>query len=154
MGPFVVFLCTDKSGSIQLCPSVNKNINYFFKNNVYVAIDNIHTVWYNSIMKNEFKYTKTTVSLINYHFVFCPRYRRKIFNIPGVDGIFFSSGNKALSLFDVTPLIRCMIPGISVCGYTLTNIWTWSIWHSIARISILFSLLYLCIWPLKWSFLT
>nr|MDD5837547.1 IS200/IS605 family transposase [Eubacteriales bacterium] len=26
-------------------------------------------------MKNEYKHTKTTVSLINYHFVFCPRYR-------------------------------------------------------------------------------
>ena len=36
-------------------------------------------------MKNEYKYTKTTVSLINYHFVFCPRYRRKIFNIDGVE---------------------------------------------------------------------
>ena len=36
-------------------------------------------------MNNEYKYTKTTVSLINYHFVFCPRYRRKIFNIPGVE---------------------------------------------------------------------
>lgn len=35
-------------------------------------------------MKNMYKHTKTTVSLINYHFVFCPRYRRKIFNIPGV----------------------------------------------------------------------
>lgn len=23
--------------------------------------------------------------MINYHFVFCPRYRRKIFNIPGVE---------------------------------------------------------------------
>ena len=32
-----------------------------------------------------YKHTKTTVSLINYHFVFCPRYRRKIFNIPGVE---------------------------------------------------------------------
>jgi putative transposase len=28
------------------------------------------------------------VSLINYHFVFCPRYRRKIFNIPGVEDRF------------------------------------------------------------------
>lgn len=28
---------------------------------------------------NEYRRTKTTVSLINYHFVFCPRYRRKIF---------------------------------------------------------------------------
>jgi len=27
----------------------------------------------------------TTVSLINYHFVFCPRYRRKIFLIPKVE---------------------------------------------------------------------
>lgn len=29
--------------------------------------------------------TKTTVSLIHYHFVFCPRYRRKIFNIQNVE---------------------------------------------------------------------
>lgn len=36
-------------------------------------------------MKNEYKHTKTTVSLINYHFVFCHRYRRKIFNIGGVE---------------------------------------------------------------------
>ncbi|WP_413299480.1 IS200/IS605 family transposase [Bacillus sp. 1P10SD] len=27
----------------------------------------------------EYRRTSTTVSLINYHFVFCPRYRRKIF---------------------------------------------------------------------------
>ncbi|MCQ2969844.1 MAG: IS200/IS605 family transposase [Clostridium sp.] len=36
-------------------------------------------------MNNEYRATKTTVSLINYHFVFCPRYRRKIFNIPNVE---------------------------------------------------------------------
>lgn len=36
-------------------------------------------------MKTDYRRTKTTVSLINYHFVFCPRYRRKIFNIPGVE---------------------------------------------------------------------
>ena len=29
-------------------------------------------------MKQEYRYTQTTVSLINYHFVFCPRYRRKV----------------------------------------------------------------------------
>ncbi|KQY91038.1 transposase [Paenibacillus sp. Root52] len=28
---------------------------------------------------NEYRRTHTTVSLLNYHFVFCPRYRRKIF---------------------------------------------------------------------------
>ncbi|HAQ1202129.1 TPA: IS200/IS605 family transposase, partial [Enterococcus faecium] len=26
-------------------------------------------------MDNEYRYSKTTVSLVNYHFVFCPRYR-------------------------------------------------------------------------------
>ncbi|MFJ8119903.1 IS200/IS605 family transposase [Bacillus mycoides] len=30
-------------------------------------------------MINDCRRTKTTVSFINYHFVFCPRYRRKIF---------------------------------------------------------------------------
>lgn len=39
-------------------------------------------------MENEYKRTATTVSLINYHIVFCPRYRRKIFNIPGVENRF------------------------------------------------------------------
>ena len=34
---------------------------------------------------NSYRHTKTTISLINYHFVFCPRYRRKIFKIPGVE---------------------------------------------------------------------
>lgn len=34
---------------------------------------------------SEYKRTKTTVSLINYHFVFCPKYRKKIFNIPHVE---------------------------------------------------------------------
>lgn len=36
-------------------------------------------------MDNKYRTTKTTVSLINYHFVFCPRYRRKIFDIPNVE---------------------------------------------------------------------
>ena len=36
-------------------------------------------------MENEYLRTKTTVSLVNYHLVFCPRYRRKIFNIEGVE---------------------------------------------------------------------
>ena len=39
-------------------------------------------------MKNRYKYTKTTISLINYHFVFCPRYRRKIFLIEGLEARF------------------------------------------------------------------
>ncbi|MFY8264445.1 IS200/IS605 family transposase [Clostridium perfringens] len=39
-------------------------------------------------MKNKYRKTKTTVSLINYHFIFCPRYRRKIFDIPNVENRF------------------------------------------------------------------
>lgn len=36
-------------------------------------------------MENKYRKTNTTVSLIHYHFVFCPRYRRKIFLIPNVE---------------------------------------------------------------------
>ena len=36
-------------------------------------------------MENNYRHTNTTVSLINYHFVFCPRYRRKIFLMPRVE---------------------------------------------------------------------
>ncbi|MFS0615157.1 IS200/IS605 family transposase [Lederbergia ruris] len=36
-------------------------------------------------MIEEYRHTKTTVSLLNYHFVFCPRYRRKIFLNEAVD---------------------------------------------------------------------
>lgn len=42
-------------------------------------------MWYAKIMENKYRKTQTTVSLINYHFVFCPRYRRKIFLIPNVE---------------------------------------------------------------------
>ena len=36
-------------------------------------------------MDKDYTRTKTTVSMINYHFVFCPRYRRKIFDFPRVE---------------------------------------------------------------------
>ena len=39
-------------------------------------------------MENNYRHTNTTVSLINYHFVFCPRYRRKVFLIPRVEDRF------------------------------------------------------------------
>jgi len=35
--------------------------------------------------ENKYRHTKTTVSMINYHFVFCPRYRRKIYLIPKIE---------------------------------------------------------------------
>lgn len=49
-------------------------------------------MWYNRYMKSldskTYKKTATTVSLIRYHFVFCPKYRRKIFLIHGVEEAF------------------------------------------------------------------
>lgn len=45
---------------------------------------------HNKVMDNDYRHTKTTVSLINYHFVFCPRYRRKIFVNSDVDARFKS----------------------------------------------------------------
>ena len=42
-------------------------------------------------MKNEYKRTSTTVSMLSYHFVFCPRYRRKIFLIDGLEDRFKES---------------------------------------------------------------
>ena len=52
---------------------------------MYKLGDNIHKMWYNVYMKERYKKTKTTEYLINYHFVFCPRYRRKIFLIEYVE---------------------------------------------------------------------
>ena len=36
-------------------------------------------------MEKKYRSTRTNVFLINYHFVFCPRYRRKIFLIEGLE---------------------------------------------------------------------
>ena len=36
-------------------------------------------------MENKYRNNNTTVSLIKYHFVFCPRYRRKIFLIKNIE---------------------------------------------------------------------
>ncbi len=46
----------------------------FLNKSVVVSLNN----GYNNDMGQEYRRTTTTVSLINYHFVFCPRYRRKI----------------------------------------------------------------------------
>ena len=76
-------------------------------------------------MKNEYKHTKTTVSLINYHFVFCPRYRRKIFHIEGVEQRFkelteaecIKNGIEILALechIDHVPIFVSVLPTISI----------------------------------------
>ena len=36
----------------------------------------------------EYRHMNTNVSMLNYHFVFCPRFRRKIFLIPRVEELF------------------------------------------------------------------
>lgn len=54
-------------------------------NDVYVAIVIIHKIYYTLFMENKYIQTNATLSLINYHFVFCPRYRRKIFLIPNLE---------------------------------------------------------------------
>ncbi len=36
----------------------------------------------------KYRKTNTTVSMVNYHLVFCPRYRRKIFLIDGLEARF------------------------------------------------------------------
>ena len=42
-------------------------------------------MWYNISVKDRYTRKQTCVYMINYHFVFCPRYRRKIFNIDSVE---------------------------------------------------------------------
>lgn len=55
---------------------------------VLCAAEVVSAPWYNIYMKQQYRHTKTTVSMVNYHFVFCPRYRRKIFLIEGVESRF------------------------------------------------------------------
>ena len=52
---------------------------------MYITLDFIHVLQHTRDMNTTYKTTATTVSLIRYHFVFCPRYRRKIFLIPDVE---------------------------------------------------------------------
>ncbi|MGV3129566.1 IS200/IS605 family transposase [Staphylococcus sp. IVB6181] len=51
-------------------------------------------------MENNYRRTKTTVSLIQYHFVFCPRYRRKIFLNARLDHRFKALINEIASKHD------------------------------------------------------
>lgn len=52
-------------------------------------------------MENTYRHTKTAVSLLNYHFVFCPRYRRKIFDIPGVEDRFKELVSQLCAKYDI-----------------------------------------------------
>lgn len=52
---------------------------------MYGYLEFIYTLCYSINVENSYRYTNTMVSLINDPFVFCPRYRRKIFRIPNVE---------------------------------------------------------------------
>jgi len=59
-------------------------------------------------MENNYRHTTTTVSLINYHFVFCPRYRRKIFLISKVEERFKTLVNNICEELNINILaIEC-----------------------------------------------
>ena len=59
-------------------------------------------------MQNSYRHAKTSVSLINYHFVFCPRFRRKIFLIPGLENCFKQKVSEICEKIDVRILaIEC-----------------------------------------------
>ena len=57
-----------------------------------------------------YRHTKTTVSKIKYFFVFCPRYKRKIFLIPNVEKRFTDLVYQECQKIDVTVInIKCNI---------------------------------------------
>ncbi len=55
------------------------------------VIASLSDLRYNVHMDNQYKRSATTVSLLNYHFAFCPRYRRKIFLVDGMEDFFKST---------------------------------------------------------------
>lgn len=52
-------------------------------------------------MKIDYRRTATTVSMVNYHFVFCPRYRRKIFLIDSLETRFKELVNQICEQNDI-----------------------------------------------------
>lgn len=52
------------------------------------VIELVSVLCYNIHMEKKYKKAKNTVAMVIYHFVFCPRYRRKIFLIDGVEVLF------------------------------------------------------------------
>ena len=61
-------------------------------------------------MDIKYRRTNTTVSMVNYHFVFCPRYRRKIFLIEGLESRFKELVTQICEQQDITILaMECHI---------------------------------------------
>ena len=59
-------------------------------------------------MEKKYRITDMTTSLIKYHFVFCPRYRRKIFLVDGVETRFRELVNFKCEEMEIEVIdIRC-----------------------------------------------
>ena len=53
-----------------------------------ILVDFSAVLCYNIHMEERYRKSSTTVSMVNFHFVFCPRYRRKVFKIEGFEARF------------------------------------------------------------------
>lgn len=91
---------------------------------------------YNEIMENKYRRTKTTVSLLNYHFVFCPRYRRKIFNVNGVEDRVKNIITDVCKELDIEIVaMECHIDHVHLFLNALPNIAPSDIMHRIKGVS-------------------
>ena len=76
----------------------------------HIILDKISKLRYNRNMENTYRRTATTVSMVNYHFVFCPRYRRKIFVIDGAEPLFKETVRQICEANDIEILaLECQI---------------------------------------------
>lgn len=83
-------------------------------------------------MNNNYRRTKTTVSLLNYHFVFCPRYRRKIFKIDGVEDRFKQIVTEVCKELDIEIVaMECHIDHVHLFVNALPTIAPSDIMHQI-----------------------
>ena len=74
-------------------------------------------------MKQGYRRTNTTVFMINYHFVFCPRYRRKIFLIDGLESRFKEEVVKICEQNSMTILaMECHIDHVHLFVNTLPSV--------------------------------
>ncbi|MBG9617282.1 IS200/IS605 family transposase [Bacillus cereus] len=74
-------------------------------------------------MINDYRKTKTTVSFINYHFVFCPRYRRKIFLNTEVEERFKELVQETCGELDVSiAAMACDKDHVHLCVHTLPTL--------------------------------
>ena len=72
----------------------------------HFIVDKARLILYNVYMNNKYVYNNTSVTMLHYHLIFSPKYRRKIFNIDGVEARFKElvkevCGNHGLSIISL-----------------------------------------------------